>query len=169
VRKKHQCDLCGKIITERWGMRTHLLTMHGIVPKDTSEKSVRECNRCGKRFLCPTKYKDHMNMHDGIRPYGCPLCDVRMVKYANLQQHCKRLHGRTLVLDHDPTNTNGCYLADDVPGLVPFANQGNDDQGLPVSNMVQDPRDLVGIAFHAAIHSSESSILTVDDSTSSSA
>jgi uncharacterized Zn-finger protein len=72
-------------------MKEHLLTVHGIAP---DKEKIYECSKCPKKYICHNKYKDHLNMHEGVRPYACPLCNVRMVRIDNLRQHAKRVHQR---------------------------------------------------------------------------
>jgi hypothetical protein len=43
-------------------------------------------------FSSLTSFKAHANSHDGVKPYKCPVCSVRMTRLENLRQHTKRLH-----------------------------------------------------------------------------
>ncbi|CAG0915042.1 unnamed protein product [Notodromas monacha] len=90
------CPYCGKTTLTRWGMKQHLFSKHGQLP---DKGKVHECADCGKKFLALQHFKDHMNMHLGLRPWACPLCDVRMVKFENIRQHAHRVHNLILVLN----------------------------------------------------------------------
>jgi hypothetical protein len=42
------CELCGKVMGRKWCKKEHMLTVHGVVPKNGT---VFECDRCEKKFL----------------------------------------------------------------------------------------------------------------------
>ncbi|XP_055383249.1 zinc finger protein 624-like [Condylostylus longicornis] len=86
--KPFQCDTCGKNFAMQSRLNLHYRQRH-------MDKNLRphECLICSKRFLHPTGLKDHMNMHNGDRPYQCPFdnCDKRFPNQNRLWEH-KKLH-----------------------------------------------------------------------------
>ena len=62
-----QCEFCGEKVPEvRYNK--HVLTFH----KSGSEKPY-QCHVCQKGFLESNHLKEHMNIHEGIKPFKCTL------------------------------------------------------------------------------------------------
>jgi ribosomal protein L37AE/L43A len=83
------------MVAGKWGMKTHLLNVHGIV---TAGDRLYECPECDRVFLSRLKCQEHVNSHSGLKPYACPMCETRCVKFANLKVHVKRLHFKDIRL-----------------------------------------------------------------------
>jgi uncharacterized Zn-finger protein len=51
-----------------------------------------KCNVCGLRFFFKERLKDHMNVHLGLRPYKCPLCDAAFSTGDTFRSHTRHVH-----------------------------------------------------------------------------
>jgi KRAB domain-containing zinc finger protein len=56
-----------------------------------------KCDDCKQIFYDKFHYTDHMNIHKGLKPHKCPLCDVHYATSDSLKSHTKSAHGMNLV------------------------------------------------------------------------
>ena len=59
-----------------------------------------DCKICSMKFFTDVEFQDHMNIHNGNRPYKCFVCDKEFCIAEHLQDHV-RLHS-------DATSRVGC-------------------------------------------------------------
>ncbi|XP_047114679.1 zinc finger protein 33B-like isoform X1 [Schistocerca piceifrons] len=76
------CDLCGKSFKHINNLRSHK-RCH----MDDSYKNRQLCTKCGKGFRSKFHLNEHMNVHNGVRPYSCEKCGKRFHKKIQLRQH----------------------------------------------------------------------------------
>ncbi|KAK7792740.1 hypothetical protein R5R35_007059 [Gryllus longicercus] len=76
------CDLCGKTFKHVSNLRSHKRSH-----LDESDKNRQICLKCGKGFRSRFHLSEHMNVHDGNRPYTCEVCGKRFHKKIQLRQH----------------------------------------------------------------------------------
>ena len=50
-----------------------------------------DCKICSMKFFTQDEFTDHMNIHDGKRPYKCFVCEKEFCIAEHLQDHV-RLH-----------------------------------------------------------------------------
>jgi len=51
-----------------------------------------QCTICNKGFLGKMKFKNHMNIHTGERPYSCRFCERTFGDNANCIKHMRESH-----------------------------------------------------------------------------
>ncbi|GFR77030.1 zinc finger protein 62 [Elysia marginata] len=106
-----ECDTCGKIFTVKSGLMTlpsaslckkcsddnyskflstenneELQTRHGSTQQKFS------CSLCDKKFRTFWLFKQHLNVHQGVKPYECEVCHKRFHTYIEKKKHKHRLH-----------------------------------------------------------------------------
>ena len=54
------------------------------------------CDQCGKSFNGKFRFRLHMRIHSGVRPFKCPSCPYDCSRRDNLITHMKRTHKVTL-------------------------------------------------------------------------
>jgi len=89
IRTKHtfeQCSVCGLSISYVY-LRRHMLLKHS----DSSALPF-QCTICNKGFLGKMKFKNHMNIHTGERPYSCRFCERTFGDNANCIKHMRESH-----------------------------------------------------------------------------
>ncbi|XP_015834164.2 gastrula zinc finger protein XlCGF26.1 isoform X44 [Tribolium castaneum] len=76
------CDLCGKNLLTREGLKTHKLIHSGV-------KSY-VCDYCGKTFSQRNTLRDHIRIHTKERPYICSVCEKAFTQKSSLNRHMKQ-------------------------------------------------------------------------------
>ncbi|CAL7948516.1 unnamed protein product [Xylocopa violacea] len=87
IDKPYLCDLCGKSFKHSNNLRGHKRTH-----LDDSKKKRHVCEICGTAFRSRFHLGEHMNQHNGRKPYSCEKCGKPFYKRIQLRQH-KLSHG----------------------------------------------------------------------------
>ena len=75
-----ECDICGRRLSTKWGLKTHI-AVH-------TEKKPFQCQVCGKRFARKSNMRTHIKVsHDGIKPFECQICQQRFGQKGDLSKH----------------------------------------------------------------------------------
>lgn len=84
----HRCNYCFKTFTKAESFKIH-------IEEHTREQSgavmLFDCKICSMKFFTQAEFTDHMNIHDGKRPYKCFVCEKEFCIAEHLQDHV-RLH-----------------------------------------------------------------------------
>ncbi|XP_061727668.1 uncharacterized protein LOC133532832 [Cydia pomonella] len=112
-----KCDICGKILSNRGNMRSHLRTHISQKPykctfggcgrrfKDASSRGKHEikhyperqfpCKICDRLFTREYRMRRHLNTHMvKVKKVQCDYCGVRFYNKNYLSTHIQRKHGR---------------------------------------------------------------------------
>ncbi|XP_034192718.2 uncharacterized protein LOC117609992 [Osmia lignaria lignaria] len=82
IDKPYLCDLCGKSFKHSNNLRGHKRTH-----LDDSKKKRHICEICGNAFRSRFHLGEHMNQHNGNKPYPCDKCGKAFYKRIQLRQH----------------------------------------------------------------------------------
>uniref|UniRef100_A0A665TCA3 Zinc finger and BTB domain containing 40 n=1 Tax=Echeneis naucrates TaxID=173247 RepID=A0A665TCA3_ECHNA len=85
MKKKVECDLCGRTFAHPSGMIYHKRTEH-------FEEKPFVCEECGAKFGANSSLKNHMRLHTGEKPYHCKHCNMSFSVAAALAYHTKKKH-----------------------------------------------------------------------------
>ncbi|XP_037876911.1 zinc finger protein 235 isoform X1 [Bombyx mori] len=86
---------CGYRTSYRGALKTHEKTHQ---PSQYNYK----CETCGKGFQVLTMYKQHQNVHEGLKPFVCSMCGVAFHMDRYLKAHLQNVHNKS---------TNGkCFI-----------------------------------------------------------
>ena len=81
------CGQCDKTFSSKENLERHVVNVH----TDDSKKPVH-CLQCGKGFISNQVLEGHMNMHLGLKPYKCDLCETSFQNSSNKLAHMKKVH-----------------------------------------------------------------------------
>ena len=82
---KIQCPTCDESLSPHYYI-THL---------DLHESSYKKfCPICHKGFLLEIDLEGHLNMHNGVKPFVCHICQSAYAYNKTLQRHIKKAHCR---------------------------------------------------------------------------
>ncbi|XP_074104236.1 uncharacterized protein LOC141530807 isoform X2 [Cotesia typhae] len=80
--KPYLCDLCGKSFKHSNNLRGHKRTH-----LDVAKRKRHNCEICGNAFRSRFHLKEHINQHNGDKPYKCEQCGKSFSKRIQLRQH----------------------------------------------------------------------------------
>jgi len=80
------CEDCGWV-----GAKKHL-ARHVRSKHTKDEKKPHVCKVCGKGFVEPQTFNDHMNVHTGAKPHKCPICFQGFASNATMYGHLRGVH-----------------------------------------------------------------------------
>lgn len=83
--KDHLCDLCGKGLSSKFGLKLHKMVHAG-------EKNF-PCEVCGKRFNSVGKVNVHRKVHGGPKTYVCEVCSRAFRWKKSLLNHMRTHSG----------------------------------------------------------------------------
>lgn len=87
VKPSHDCKLCDKTFSTKYVLATHIKAEH------LGMKRSFLCPTCGRSFTQKNSYRQHANVHAGIRPYVCDICGKSFTYEKSLREH-KFLHDK---------------------------------------------------------------------------
>ncbi len=73
------CPQCGKQLTSKWGLQTHLDWHRGVFRY--------HCPVCNKGFMSKGRYKGHVAQHTGGRSFPCPKCEKTFSYVDSMRNH----------------------------------------------------------------------------------
>nr|XP_045617419.1 zinc finger protein Xfin-like isoform X3 [Procambarus clarkii] len=111
LHKRFQCATCGMKATHKTDLVDHIREKHPNVHNESlgnvdgskgqfsvtgSKKSniVQQiiCSYCSRVFHDNWKYKVHMRVHTGIKPFGCSVCSFYTTSKMTVRDHIHRKH-----------------------------------------------------------------------------
>lgn len=81
--KNYACTICDKRFVSQKNLDSHLKYHDGTVPKKT-------CTVCGRSMS--TGFEEHMRIHNNLREFECPNCDMKFNTKGTLRKHIAKKH-----------------------------------------------------------------------------
>ena len=79
------CQVCSRSFSTKYVLATHIKAAHLGMKKSFL------CPTCGRSFTQKNSYRQHANVHAGIKPYVCDICGKAFTYEKSLKEH-KFLH-----------------------------------------------------------------------------
>lgn len=98
--KGYQCPFCKYVASIRRVIKVHINTYH-------LRKFIYTCKLCGKGFNARVLYEEHSNVHEGIKPFQCVVCQKDFQFSSYLTSHQIRTHRVTI---DGIIGANQCYI-----------------------------------------------------------
>lgn len=81
VQPMFKCQVCEREFTTKFSLSSHIKSQHLELKKTYS------CPLCGKTFSQVRSYRQHANVHAGIKPYKCEICGKAFTYDKSLSEH----------------------------------------------------------------------------------
>ena len=81
IRNMFICQICKREFTTKFSLANHIKTAHLGIQKTYL------CPTCGKSFNQIRSYRQHANVHAGIKPYVCEICGKGFTYDSSLKDH----------------------------------------------------------------------------------
>ena len=81
VQPMFKCQVCEREFTTKFSLSNHIKSQHLELKKTYS------CPLCGKTFSQLRSYRQHANVHAGIKPYKCEICGKAFTYDKSLNEH----------------------------------------------------------------------------------
>ena len=81
VRSMFVCQMCKREFTTKFSLANHIKSAHLGIQKTYM------CPTCGKSFNQIRSYRQHANVHAGIKPYVCEICGKGFTYDSSLKDH----------------------------------------------------------------------------------
>ena len=81
IRSMFVCQICKREFTTKFSLANHIKTAHLGIQKTYL------CPTCGKSFNQIRSYRQHANVHAGIKPYVCEICGKGFTYDSSLKDH----------------------------------------------------------------------------------
>ncbi|KAK3598628.1 hypothetical protein CHS0354_037578 [Potamilus streckersoni] len=80
------CNVCQRPFSDESGLKKHSRLHSG--------ENMCHCETCGKMFSDKSTLRRHLlNVHQGVKPFKCGLCDLSFVFRSHLEDHMRRHTG----------------------------------------------------------------------------
>uniref|UniRef100_A0A1B0BGL2 C2H2-type domain-containing protein n=1 Tax=Glossina palpalis gambiensis TaxID=67801 RepID=A0A1B0BGL2_9MUSC len=103
--KPYKCEHCPASFAWKSGLRVHEKRHKGEKPFIWRKRGEHNCPQCSKVFKKAWDLKEHLHIHDGLKPYKCEHCSVSFACKSNLRAHEKRHDGERPFMCQFCTNT----------------------------------------------------------------
>jgi len=108
----YECKECSTVYRSKHALQAHQKALHAFVMCDHCGKQVKKgqisyhvkvhhtadsdkplvCTICQKGFVSKWKFENHMNVHNGIRPFNCKFCTKTFSDGSNCNKHMRESH-----------------------------------------------------------------------------
>ncbi|XP_061724938.1 zinc finger protein 420-like isoform X2 [Cydia pomonella] len=82
------CRTCDKVLRRRDHYIAHV-AQHATENSSQDKSKFHECDVCHKKYSSKTLLMEHMNLHNGQRPYTCRICHKSFASKYTHQSHLK--------------------------------------------------------------------------------
>lgn len=87
-RRKHKgsfkCTICDKVLTNKYGLKGHMVRHTGVKPF--------ACEQCPMRFFMRIELNEHMLTHTRTKDHTCEICGSRFSKEYSMIKHIRFVH-----------------------------------------------------------------------------
>ena len=87
---RHECEVCGRKFVEKYHLKNHLSTVHGV-----GEVRTFQCDVCSRVFKEKGALTRHLNIVHGIgdvKTFQCDICSRVYKRKADLNRHITIVH-----------------------------------------------------------------------------
>nr|XP_027233115.1 GDNF-inducible zinc finger protein 1-like [Penaeus vannamei] len=87
LHKKYTCELCGQPLTTKRALVRHCRQEHKTLPRNIKAEQEYKCDKCDRVFQRPSILQNHLQLHKGVKPLECKLCNKKFSHQRGLRKH----------------------------------------------------------------------------------
>ena len=88
---RHECEICGRKFTEKWNLKLHLRTVHGVGGAESFQCDV--CSYVTKRKADLKRHLSSVHGFGDAMTFQCDVCSYATKRKDHLKSHLLRVHG----------------------------------------------------------------------------
>nr|XP_053629491.1 zinc finger protein 728-like [Cherax quadricarinatus] len=85
--KKNNCEICGQPFTTKRALIRHCRIEHKTLPQNVTIDRKYKCEKCDRIFNRPSMLRHHLQLHGGVKPLECRLCNKQFSHRRSLRKH----------------------------------------------------------------------------------
>ncbi|KAG7165588.1 Zinc finger protein 768-like 1 [Homarus americanus] len=99
--KKNNCEICGQPHTTKRALVRHCRIEHKSLPQNITVNREYKCEKCERVFNRPSILRHHLQLHGGVKPLECRLCNKQFSHKRGLRKHMNSIIHEHMLLTNN--------------------------------------------------------------------
>ncbi|XP_045623036.2 uncharacterized protein [Procambarus clarkii] len=99
--KNNNCEICGHPFATKRALVRHCRIEHKRLPQNVTVGREYKCDKCDRVFNRPSILQHHLQLHGGVKPLECRLCNKRFSHKRGLRKHMNSIIHEHMLLTNN--------------------------------------------------------------------